>query len=159
MLQAGPITRVYTGGGRAPHIGSHEGFVLRMPPQELPQWQTLGDKGDLQDIRRPAHAIRVWEPRERRYVPIDPTLDGAPTSEAATDEWYVGVVRQLAASDYIGPGLLRALVSSVKTASMEKLALGAFDEAFEGAFSNRWTELALGALQGEFRTEREEGDE
>jgi hypothetical protein len=56
MLQAGPLTRVYTGGGRPPHVGSHEGFSLRMPPEELPQWQTLGDKGDLQDVRRPAHA-------------------------------------------------------------------------------------------------------
>ena len=44
---------------------------------------------------------------------------------------------------YLSPNQL----SSVKTASMEKLALGAFDEAFEGAFSNRWTELALGALK------------
>ena len=74
-------------------------------------------------------------------------VDGAPATAEETDEWYVGVVRKLAASPYIGPEMLRALLSSVKTASMEKLALGAFDEAFEGAFSNRWTELALGALK------------
>ena len=102
MLQAGPITRCYSGGGRPPHVKSHEGFSLRMPPEELPQWQTLGDKGDLQDIRRPSHALRAWDARARRYTPIDPTLDGAPSTPAATDEWYVGVVRKLASSHYIG---------------------------------------------------------
>jgi hypothetical protein len=48
MLQAGPVTRLYTGGG-GKYVGSHEGYSLRMPPAEVPDWQMVNDKGDLLD--------------------------------------------------------------------------------------------------------------
>jgi len=35
LLQACPITTVFSGGGKPPHVNSHEGFALRMPAAEV----------------------------------------------------------------------------------------------------------------------------
>jgi hypothetical protein len=35
LIQAGPITTVFSGGGKPPHVNSHEGFALRMPVGEV----------------------------------------------------------------------------------------------------------------------------
>jgi hypothetical protein len=35
LIQAGPITTVFSGGGKPPHVASHEGFALRMPAEEV----------------------------------------------------------------------------------------------------------------------------
>ena len=144
MLQAGPITRLYTGGGNPKFgIASHEGFALRMPAADLSDWQTLNDKGELQDIPRQAHALRVWDAASRTYLPISPTMKGAPTTAEATDAWFVDVVKKLKGSPYIGSALLDRLVSSKRTSSLEKMMGGALDEAFDGTFCNRWTKIVL----------------
>ena len=49
QLQAGPTTRVYARG---------DGFSLRMPQAELPEWQTVNEKGKVSNVPRPAHDIR-----------------------------------------------------------------------------------------------------
>jgi len=143
MLQKGPITRLYTGGGNK-FVASHEGFALRMPASEVADWQMTNDKGELQDIPRPALALRLWNAETRSYDYLDATLEGAPTTPGKIDAWYVDVVRKLKGSNYIGPELLDKLVTSQKTVSMPKLYERDFDAAFEGTFSNRWTELVCG---------------
>jgi hypothetical protein len=143
MLQSGPVTRLYTGGGDGRYIQSHEGFSLRMPKEDLPNWQMLNDKGKVQDIPRPAVALRVWSAEKRRYDQLDPTLTGAPLTSAAVDEWYAATVKKLKSSNYVGPELLDKLVTSQKTVDMDALLDGKFDAAFEGRFSNRWTDLVL----------------
>jgi hypothetical protein len=143
MLQSGPVTRLYTGGGDRRFIKSHEGFSLRMPSDELPNWQMLNDKGELQDIPRPALALRVWSAEKRRYDQVDALLNGAPVTPAAVDEWYTRTVKKLKSSNYVGSELLDKLVSSQRTVDMDALMDGNFDAAFEGHFSNRWTELVL----------------
>ena len=142
MLQAGPVTKLYTGGG-GKFVKSHEGFALRMPPAEVAAWQMTNDKGELQDIPRPAHSLRVWNPAARAYDAVDATLGGAPTTPAEVDAWFVGVVKKLKASPYVGPALLDALVTSEKTTSMERLMEADYAGAFTGAFSNRWTDLVV----------------
>ena len=142
MLQAGPITKLYTGGG-SKFVPSHEGFALRMPAADVAAWQMVNDKGELADIPRPSHALRLWDAASRSYASMDATLDGAPTDAASTDAWFVGVVRKLKASNYVGPAILDALVGSKKTESMEALGNGDFEAAFSGEFSNRWSELVL----------------
>jgi hypothetical protein len=143
MLQGGPITRVYTGGGRPPHTPSHEGFVLRMPPDEVKEWTVLNDRGELVDIPRPALNIRVWNSVTRSYDVINPLLDGAPATPQETDEWFVGVVKQLKRSRYLGSVLLNRLVTSTRHKEIDQIAFGHYDEAFQGSFHNRWVELVL----------------
>jgi hypothetical protein len=143
MLQSGPITRVYTGGGRPPHIPSHEGFVLRMPADEIKDWTMVNDKGDLVDIPRPALHIRVWNAAKRAYDSIDPLLDGAPTTPQETDAWFIGVVKKLKGSPYLGPDLLNRLVTSIRHTDMERIMSGQYEGAFEGSYTNRWVELVL----------------
>jgi len=142
MLQAGPITRLYTGGGNK-FIPSHCGFSLRMPTQDLEKWQMINDKGEQVDIPREAHAVRVWNATTRSYDEVDGRLNGAPASGAAADAWFVKVVKKLKGSPYIGSELLNALVTSVSTASMEALEKGDFPNGFEGNFSSRWTDLVV----------------
>jgi hypothetical protein len=42
----------------------------------------------LVDIPRPSIALRYWDVAQGEYVAVDPTLDGAPTTPEAVDEWY-----------------------------------------------------------------------
>jgi hypothetical protein len=62
-------------------------------------------------------------------------------SQADIDAWYVSVVKKLKNSHFVGPEMLDALVTSVRTADMAALDRGDIAGAFEGSFSNRWTEL------------------
>ena len=126
-------------------MASHEGFSLRMPAGEVPAWQVTNDKGELADVPRPAHALRVWSAEARRFVPIDATLDGAPRTATAIDEWFTSVVRKLKASPYVGGALLDALVSSTRTVRMEALEAvpPEYSVAFQGRVTNRWTRLVL----------------
>ena len=142
MLQAGPVTRLYTGGG-GKYVGSHEGYSLRMPPAEVPDWQMVNDKGDLVDIPRPCRAVRVWNAAARAYDVVGAELEGAPADAAAADAWFVGVVRRLKGSNFLGPDLLDALVTSTKTVSMEALGNRDYAAAFEGTFSSRWSQLVV----------------
>lgn len=142
MLQNGPITKLYTGGG-GKFVPSHEGYSLRMPAEEISQWQTVDEKGEVQDILRPVHAVRVWDAGARLYKCVDATLDGAPTTPGETDEWFVGAIRKLKASHPQGSELLNRLVTSTSTADASALERCDFDAAFTGQFNNRWTELVL----------------
>merc|ERR1712196_766843 len=110
-----------------------------MPPNEVPDWQMLNDNGELQDIPRPALALRVWNAETRAYDSVDCTLGGAPTTPEAVDAWYKESVLKLKQSLYVGPELLDRLVTSTRTVSMEKMMERDLDGAFEGSFSNRWT--------------------
>ena len=59
MLQAGPVNKMYTGGGTPKSgIPSHCGFSLRMPPAEVENWTMTNDLGELQ---AKSHAMRVPE--------------------------------------------------------------------------------------------------
>lgn len=142
MLQKGPITKLFTGGA-SKFVPSHEGYSLRMPPEDIPQWQTLDDKGEVQDILRPVHAVRVWNPEQRCYESVDATLDGAPTTPEATDEWFVETIKTLKASHPQGSELLNRLVTSLKTVDPSLVEECSFEGAFEGEFQNRWTDLIL----------------
>lgn len=142
MLQAGPITTLYTGGGNK-FVPSHEGFSLRMPKADLTQWQMINDKKEQVDIPRPVHAVRAWNPTTRSYDDVNVNLSGAPTTPEAADSWFVGVVKKLKQSNYIGSALLNALVTSKKTANMEALGQGDLEGAFEGEFSGHWTDLVV----------------
>jgi ubiquitin-protein ligase len=142
MMQNGPINRLYTGGGNK-FVKSHEGFALRMPASEVADWQMTNDKGELQDIPRPAIGIRVWNAETRSYDSLDPLLNGAPNTPEAVDAWYENVVRKHKSSNYMGSDLVDALVTSKKTVSMKELESRNLDGAFEGKFSNHWTDLCL----------------
>jgi hypothetical protein len=137
LLQAGPVTAVYSGGGNGKFVASHEGFALRMPPSDVARWQMTNDKGELVDIPRPALALRVWDASSGAYVPVDPRLDGAPRSDAEAVAWYVGVVRKLKASDYVGSTLLDMLATSERTVAVEP------ELEVAGSFANKWTDLVL----------------
>jgi ubiquitin-protein ligase len=140
MLQSGPINRIYSGGGSPPYTPSHEGFALRMPAAEVEQWQMLNDKGELADIPRPAHALRVWDATERKYVAVDPFLDGAPRSNADLDAWFVDLVKRLKGSMYIGTELLDKLATSEShhfDAALER------PDEFFGTFQNHWSDLIV----------------
>jgi hypothetical protein len=67
-------------------IKLHEGFSLRMPAHEVPEWVMENDKGVTVDINRPAFAARVWNAESRSYDAIDVTLDGAPRSLVRTQQ-------------------------------------------------------------------------
>jgi hypothetical protein len=142
MLQAGPITCLYTGGGNK-YVKPHEGFGLRMPEADVEEWTMINDKGELVDIPRPAYALRVWNAEALSYDSVEPTLNGAPVGPEETDAWFIGVVKKLKASNYLGPELLNALVTSKRTASMEALERRDIEAAFEGEVSSRWVELVL----------------
>eukprot|EP00658_Telonema_sp_P-2_P022021 TRINITY_DN18792_c0_g1_i4.p1 TRINITY_DN18792_c0_g1~~TRINITY_DN18792_c0_g1_i4.p1 ORF type:complete len:279 (+),score=63.88 TRINITY_DN18792_c0_g1_i4:94-930(+) len=140
LLRAQPITRLYTGGGMPPHVQSHEGFGLRMPPDQIKEWQALNEKGQLHDIPRQAHALRHWDAANQCYTPVDATMDGAPATPEAADEWYVNLIKKLKASPYLGAELIDALITS------EKYDYDRETERpcnFSGSFSNRWTEIAV----------------
>lgn len=138
LLQAAPITTVYTGGGNGKFVPSHEGFALRMPAGEVADWTTVNDKGEVVDIPRPAYALRRWDPAARAYAnDIDPLLDGAPRGEAETVAWYCGVVAKLKASNTWGSELLDRFATSERTVSSEHPL------EFEGTFQNKWTDLVL----------------
>jgi len=143
MLQSGPITKLYTGGG-GKYVSSHEGFSLRMPPAEVQEWQMVNDKGDTVDIPRPCFAVRTWNAESRSYDEVSATLVGAPIGEDSTDEWFIGVIKKLKSSNYLGSDLLDALVTSKKTVSMEALNTRDIPNAFEGEYSSRWSDLVLG---------------
>jgi hypothetical protein len=119
------------------------------------------DKGEIVDVPRPAIGLRVWDPTTESYSNIDPFLAGAPATAEAVDEWlvfcglfrrsnfiaficelnfnfrFVGVVRTLKASDYIGSALLDRLATSERTVSTEP------ELEVAGSFSNHWTDLVL----------------
>jgi len=141
MLQAGPINRLYSGGGQPPHVASHEGFALRMPRDEVQQWQMTNDKSQVQDIPRPVHALRVWDARARQYKPLDPYLTGAPRSDTELDTWFKDLVKTLKNSPWIGPELLDRLATSEKH-TIDPV-VGRPDE-FCGTFSSRWSQLVVG---------------
>lgn len=50
---------------------------------------------------------------------------------------YVGVVKKLKASEYLGPATVDRLATSERTEAVEPEFVGA------GSFSNRWTDLVL----------------
>jgi hypothetical protein len=137
MLQAGPITKLYSGGGGKFGVPVHGGFSLRMPLEDVEKWQMVNDKGEMIAIPRAAHALRAWNPTTRSYDSIDATLDGAPTTPQAVDEWFCGIVKKLKASNYVGSQLLDDLVTSDRTVSMDPQPI------FEGKVNNRWTDLVL----------------
>jgi len=137
LLQAGPITTVFSGGGKPPHVNSHEGFALRMPAAEVGDWTLTNDKGEVVDVLRPAKALRVWDASAGGYASIDPSLAGAPDSPEGVHEWFVGVVRTLKASDYIGPALLDRLATSERTVATEP------ELEVAGNYANQWTDLVL----------------
>ncbi len=114
-----------------------------MPAEEIKEWTMVNDKGELVDIPRPALGIRVWNAKNLEYDSINPLLEGAPMTEEETDRWFVEVVKKLKASPYIGGDLLNRLATSVKHTDMDAIQRGEFEGAFEGKFSNHWTELVL----------------
>jgi len=128
---------VYSGGGNGNYVASHEGFALRMPPAEVPDWQMTNDKGELVDIPRPALNLRVWSPEDGAYNTIDPVLTGAPRTIEEAEAWFVSVVRKLKGSNYIGAEILDRLACSERTVSTEP----EFETA--GGFSNKWTDLVV----------------
>jgi len=140
LLQSRPITCLYSGGGNPPHIPSHQGFGLRMPEDEVEQWQTVDDKGRLQDIPRPAHALRVWDAATQSYLSIDPTMEGAPSTPEEVDVWFVQLIQKLKASEYLGPELIDNLVTSEKYEYDYELERPC---NFSGSFSNKWTDLIV----------------
>lgn len=137
MLQAGPVTKLYSGGGGKFGVPVHGGFSLRMPAADVEKWQMLNDKGEMIAIPRSAHALRAWNAETRSYDEIDAVLDGAPRTPEEVDAWFIDVVKKLKASNYVGSKLLDDLVSSDKTVTMDP------EPQFEGTISNRWTELVL----------------
>lgn len=144
LLQAGPKTCLYTGGGQ-PHLGipSHEGFSLRMPAEDVKEHTMLNDKGKVVDLPREACCARVWNPTTRSYDEVDVSLAGAPKGDAEAEKWFVGVVQKLKNSPYLGSAMLNALAQSKETLSMEKLGLGDFKGAFGGEFNNKWVDLVV----------------
>jgi hypothetical protein len=137
LLQAAPITTVYSGGGNGRSVPSHEGFALRMPPAEVAAWTTTNDRGEVVDIPRPAFALRVWDAATRAYAHIDPLLNGAPRGEVETEAWFCGVVAKLKGSPTWGSELLDRFATSERTVSSEHPL------QFEGTCRNRWTDLVL----------------
>jgi len=142
MLQKGPVTRLFTGGG-GKHMASHEGFALRMPPEEVEHWQTLDDKGVVQDVPRPAHAVRVWNAEGRCYDDIDATLEGAPGTPEEADKWFVETIKKLKGTHPQGSELLNRLVMSTRTLDATAVEECRFEVAFEGEFQSRWTDLIV----------------
>lgn len=140
MLQAGPMTRIFSGGGKHPHVPSHEGFALRMPPDEIADWQFTDDKGVIQDVPRPAHALRVWNASSRSFTEVEPFLGGAPRTQEEADKWFTDLVRDLKNSPWIGPELLDKLATSVKHTFNPATSR---PEEYFGTCSNHWTELVV----------------
>ena len=46
-LQSGPITTLYSGGGGKFGAALHTGFSLRMPAEDVADWQMKNTKGQL----------------------------------------------------------------------------------------------------------------
>jgi len=139
MLQAGPLNKFFTGGG-SKFVASHEGFTLRMPPHEVSAWQIKGDTGIMQDIARSAHAIRVWNAKDRNYVDVDPILAGAPRTPAELNQWFVELVKKLKNSPYIGSVTLDKLATSE---SHDFDAETSSPGEYHGSFRNDWTDLVV----------------
>jgi hypothetical protein len=116
-----------------------------MPAAEIEAWTLINDKGVLVVIPRPALAIREWDAASRSYTAYDPLLAGAPVTAAEIDAYYASVVQKLKRSPYVGAVMLDALATSVRTADMKELEKADRDYgvAFDGEFSNRWTEIVL----------------
>jgi len=141
MLQAGPVNKMYTAGGNPKSgIPSHCGFSLRMPPAEVENWTMTNDKGELQDLPRMCHALRVWDAATRSYTAVDPYLVGAPKSAAELDQWFAGVIKTLKGSPYLGADFVDEFGTSERHTFDP--ALGRPSEFF-GKVDNHWTQLIL----------------
>ena len=132
MLQSGPVCTLYAKG---------KGFSLRMPDAEMEQFQTINEQGKVTNVPRPAAAIRVWDASARRYASVDTALAGAPATAEATSAWYVGIVKKLKASNWLGPKNVDDLATSTKHEYNAAQDL-VFPDA--GSFSNKWVELVVG---------------
>jgi len=140
LLRSRPITTLYSGGGAPPHVASHEGFTLRMPKEEVATYQATNEKGVLQDIPRPASALRKWDAAAGQWLAIDPTMDGAPATEEQVKDYFCAVVSKLKASPWLGAEMVDNLVTS------EKYGYDSQTERpcdFEGSFQNEWTDLVV----------------
>jgi ubiquitin-protein ligase/molybdopterin/thiamine biosynthesis adenylyltransferase len=141
-LQKRPVTTVYSGGGGLYGTPPHKGFSLRMPEAEIPDWTFVDDKGQVQPIPRPCCALRVWDASLRSYVPIDPTMTGAPVGPEAVDAWYVALIKKLKSSPYLGPEFIDSLVTC-EGYDFDATTSRPMDGSWRGKVQNRWTDLAV----------------
>ena len=142
MLQAGPITKVYSGG--TVNCKPHTGHSLRMPAEEVDMWTITDHKGQLRAISRPAIALRVWSAIKLQYETVDPLMAGAPVTPEAVDAWYTEVVGKLKASPYLGSDLINNMVSC-ETYEIDPGTERPKEGSYCGKKENRWTKLAVAA--------------
>jgi len=155
MLQDGPITDLYSGGGggeiEAKFDGPkpHEGFALRMPAEEIKDWIFEDEKGFMRPTPRPATALRVWVPAPRTgaYKTIETRLDGVPKYISGVKDWYRDLIRKLNNSNYIGRDLVAQLVRSdgrlTGGHTLDACTDRPIDGSFRGDVDNQWTKLAI----------------
>ena len=134
-------------GARAPQVctafAKGEGFTLRMPAADLPEWQTTDESGRVTNLPRPARGVRVWDAGARAYVAVDTQLSGAPSSAKDADEWYRKLIRALKGSPYLGSQKVDDLVTS--TQNKLNTETGEVEALDPGTVDNKWTKLALAA--------------
>jgi len=153
MLQDGPITDLYSGGGggenEAKYGGPkpHEGFALRMPAEEVKDWIFEDEKGYMRATPRPATALRVWDPASKAYKTIETRLDGVPKFMAGVKDWYRNLIQKLNNSNWIGRDLVAQLVRSDGQLTGGHTLDASIDRPIEGSFrgdvDNQWTKLAI----------------
>jgi len=137
MLQTGPTNRLYAEGDKR---------VVRMPETELPDWQNTVMKNGKEvvvDVPRTVYALRAWDATNRQYVEVDATLEGAPTSDAGMEKWYVEWIRRL--KSVLPSAWVDAMATSTRHTTHKDISkgLGGVEPMDVGAFSNRWTKLCL----------------
>jgi len=132
MLQSSPVGNVFAQG---------RGFTLRMPEEDLEQFQTVNESGKVTHLPRPSVAVRAWNAETRSYDDIPNRLEGGPASVEEAEAWYAQVIKGLKNSPYLGPERVDQLVTSTAHEWDEPNENWVFPTA--GTFSNKWTEIAL----------------